>query len=348
MKFSFLITIFLFLLTFSFANVQLTHSQIFPLPDSDSQSFADNLGLTAFFDLRDRESFVQITNTSSGPVTLHVQVFNVGQNCNENDFFDAYTVNDTHTYDLRNILTNDANPSGVVLPGDAYGIVVITAVDTDFTFDPTNLIGNFRVIDNNGYEYRTNMSGWNQTSLFEEFFGNITSTFNFSNRDGISLSDIVGIILSSESGGQVGTWLADNITRTFMVMDVDIYDLNETPLSCRDVAFACVQPDSSFVDEILTFNQTGPDGQFFGQNGANTASFEYGINESIPNSKDGELLCPGNIINEGFVRMTLQGVALPSNPGRVMLNVFVGLNNGNGRGSMDAVWWENLLENELL
>ena len=66
MKFSFLITIFLFLFTFSFANVQLTHSQIFPLPDSDSQSFADNLGLTAFFDLRDRESFVQITNTSSG------------------------------------------------------------------------------------------------------------------------------------------------------------------------------------------------------------------------------------------------------------------------------------------
>ena len=342
MRFSFLITVSIFLLTFSFIHIPFGHGQQFPLPDSDSQSFADNLGLMAYFDLRDRESFVQITNTSNGPVNLHVQVFNVGQNCNENDFFDVYTINDTHTYDLRNILTNDTNPSGVVLPGNAYGIVVISAVDTDLTFDPTNLIGNFRILDNSGYEYRTNMSGWNQTSLFADFFSNTISTFNFSNMDGVSLSDIVGIILTSEPGGQIGAWRADNIIRTFMVMDVDIYDINENPLSCRDIAFACVEPESSFVDEILTFNQSGPDGQFFGQNGANTASFEYGINESIPNSKGGELLCPGNNIDEGFVRMSLQGLGLPSNPGRVMLNVFVGLNNGNGRGSMDAVWWENL------
>ena len=35
---------------------------------------------------------------------------------------------------------------------------------------------------------------------------------------------------------------------------------------------------------------------------ANVASFEYGINDAIPHSRGGELLCPGNNIAEGFER----------------------------------------------
>jgi len=73
-----------------------------------------------FFDLRDRESFIQLTNTDFENVIVHVQIFDVSNNCNENNFFDTYTGNDTHVYDLRNILTNDNNPSGVVLPDGAY------------------------------------------------------------------------------------------------------------------------------------------------------------------------------------------------------------------------------------
>ena len=32
-------------------------------------------------------------------------------------------------YNLRDMITNDGNPSGVVLPSDAYGIVVTTIID---------------------------------------------------------------------------------------------------------------------------------------------------------------------------------------------------------------------------
>ena len=124
--------------------------------ESDTESFQ----LVSFYDLRERESFVQITNTASTLNRVHVQVFDVGNNCNENNFFDNLTGNDTHVYNLRNIQTNDGNPSGIVLPDGAYGIVVITTVDPEgnaiFTRD---LIGNFRAIDNSGFEYRTNSLG---------------------------------------------------------------------------------------------------------------------------------------------------------------------------------------------
>ena len=53
----------------------------------------------------------------------------MNDNCNENNFFDAYTPNDTHVYYIRDILTNDGNPSGVVLPDDAYGIVSVGVIE---------------------------------------------------------------------------------------------------------------------------------------------------------------------------------------------------------------------------
>ena len=165
-------------------------------------------------------------------------------------------------------------------------------------------------------------------------------TFNFSNDNGIVLSDVVGIYLSFETNPD--EWRADVITRTFVVVDVDIFDVNEVPLSCRDVAFACVEPDSPFVDEILAYDSDGNGGNFEGINGANTASFEYGINNAIPHSRNGELLCPGNIIEDGIVKLQGQGIAFPESFTNTMfLNIYVGLNNGNGRGSMDSVWWEN-------
>jgi len=81
-------------------------------PETDTGDFQ----LVGFFDLRERETFVQLTNTEVGPAdrNIHIQIFNVGNDCNENNFFDAFTPNDTHVYNLRNITTNDGNPSGVV------------------------------------------------------------------------------------------------------------------------------------------------------------------------------------------------------------------------------------------
>jgi len=66
---------------------------------------------------------------------------------------------------------------------------------------------------------------------------------------------------------------------------------------------------------------------------ANVASFEYGINNAIPHSKGGELLCPGNTISEGFVRLQYLEKGDESEDETIL---FIGLNNGNGRGSMDV------------
>ena len=137
------------------------YSGHYQIPDTDAGAWSQY----SFFDLRDRETFVQITNTSSDTRNLHVQIFNVADNCNENDFFDSYTPNDTHVYNMRDIQTNDTNPSGVVLPDNAYGFVIIIAVGPDGNGLDANadevLIGNFRILDNNGYEYRTNSIGQN-------------------------------------------------------------------------------------------------------------------------------------------------------------------------------------------
>ena len=69
------------------------------------------------------------------------------------------------------------------------------------------------------------------------------------------------------------------------------------------------------------------------------ASFEYGINNAIPHSKGGELLCPGNNIAEGFVDLN----QIPVNGSEFTTNflAYVGLNNGNGRGSMDSIVVDN-------
>ena len=106
------------LVSFSY---QANASNAFDVANSDT---VDRL-LFGFFDLRDRETFIQITNTDGASShTVHIQIFNVADNCNENDFFDVYTPNDTHIYNLRDITTNDGNDSGVVLPSDSYGIFV--------------------------------------------------------------------------------------------------------------------------------------------------------------------------------------------------------------------------------
>lgn len=276
--------------------------------------------LTGFFDLRERESYIQVTNTDINPsgLTVHVQIFNVGDNCNENNFFDSYTVTDTHVYNLRNIITNDGNPSGVVLPENAYGIITISSVspiEIDFS---RRLIGNMRILDNSGYEYRTNLQG--------AFTGSqdisLNLNFNYNTVGGIKLSDIVGIVLTVVPFTDREVKAADIISNN-VVFDIDIYDLNETPFSCRDIVFACVDQDNPLLEELLEFT------------GTSVASFEYGINESIPHSRGGELLCPGNNINEGFVRINVESIE------GNLFRGYVGLNNGNGRGSMDSFWIDN-------
>jgi len=302
----------------SFAGFQLE------IPETDT---ADPGQLVGFFDLRDRESFIQVTNLGSAAANLHIQIFDVSNNCNENNFFDAYTPNDTHVYNLRDVLTNDGNPSGVALPDNAYGVVAIT-IDGQISFnDPGVLIGNLRIEDDNGYEYRTNLQG---------LFGDEDSccpfaTFNFNLEGNVTFSDIIGIPIDDDVDGP--GLAVDNILDIWWLINVDIYDNIENPFSCRDVVFACTNQESPLYEGLLE------------EAGASVASFEYGINNLIPHSKGGELLCPGNTITEGLVRFQFFDRGDEDDREAIF---FIGLNNGNGRGSIDALWIQNGFFNTMM
>jgi len=170
------------------------------------------------------------------------QIFNVANDCNENNFFDFYTPFDTHVYNLRDIITNDGNPSGVVLPDDAYGIFVAFGSQTP---DPDQvLIGNLRILDNNGYEYRTNLQGVEPTRDIDHL--DDFATFNFNSEGGVILSDIVIISWDRNTSDQEAT-LAD-ILNVWTTFDVDIFDLIENPFSCRKVISSCINQDSPLYE----------------------------------------------------------------------------------------------------
>jgi len=122
-----------------------------------------------------------------------------------------------------------------------------------------------------------------------------------------------------------------DVLNAWILFDVDIFDLNENAFSCRNVIFSCVDEDNPLLETLLEEVSDDPDSS------ASVASFEYGINEAIPHSRNSELLCPGNTVSEGFVRFDrFNFTGSGDNPS--LTAFFVGLNNGNGRGSMDS-WW---------
>ncbi len=255
-------------------------------PQTDNASYI----LVSIFDLRNRESYVQVTNTSDSALTTHVQVFAVNDNCRENDFFDTYTGNDTHVYNMRDILTNDGNPSGVVLNGGEYGMVVVTATLNGLINDVLqDLVGNFRIVDEAGYEYRTNSSGTNRVFIGNDNpFGTTTlSTGNFNSEGGTNQSDTYTVVLSETQNGSVE--VTANPLETFIVSDVDIYDLNEVPFSCPNTIFACVDQNSAVLEELLEeAAEISP--------GASIATFDSGLNEVYPSSKGAPLVCPNNVV----------------------------------------------------
>ncbi len=274
----------------------------------------------------------------------HVQIFDVSNNCNENNFFDGYTINDTHVYNMRDIQTNDGNPSGVVLPDGAYGIVAVTMGATIgggvVQSARATPIGNLRIIDNNGYEYRTNAQLFLDFIGFEPGIPEVFYSFNFNQKGGVTLSDVVGITLFLvDDPTFILEWVAQPVQGIFSPFDIDIVDNNETIFSCRDIIFSCVDEENPLLEELLSIAET-----------ANVASFEYGINNAIPHSKGGELLCPGNVISEGTAILRPEAYPDTTAFSDILNQIngrgpfffgYVGLNNGNGRGSMDSFWTPN-------
>lgn len=338
-------TIFLLLFAFALCLTPLKNVNAGILEDIDElETDIPGDTLVFFFDLRDRETFIQITNTNFDPGNtddigvdqrLHIQIFNVSTNCIENNFFDVYTPNDTHIYNLRDIQTNDGNPSGVVLPDGSYGFVFAVAVNADGTSNGSAdlFIGNLRMIDDNGYEYRTN-SVIEPSNSFQDVHNR--GYFNFNTVGGVTLSDVIGVVYDDiDSGPNSGSVEVSEITENFAMVNVDVFDNAENIFSCRNVIYSCVNEDSPRLEELLevaTENSAGS---------ASVARSEYGINNAVPHSKGGELLCPGNTISEGFVSFELLNLTeVPENTIDDFV-VFIGLNNGNGRGSLDTLWTDN-------
>ncbi|NIP29383.1 MAG: hypothetical protein GTO02_03230 [Candidatus Dadabacteria bacterium] len=275
----------------------------------DQTDIAD-FSISGYYDLRDRKSLIQVTNVLSTPITIHVQIFQNDSGCDELDFNDTLTGNDTVVYDMDNIIKNNGTPAPINLNDNSDGYVVVTLDNGDGTFDGSGfrpLIGNFRIIDDSGYEYRTNMSG-------------ITAGDNdhlyahFNTADGANQADLVGYTITYQSTAfPIGssTVLNRDQGTTF---DVFVYDMVEEPLSCDSRNFAC--------GNIMN----------------------YGINEDYGSSKGTDLICQGGgLANSDGGYVLLVNGRFPVSAGEsfdggfTIFHGFIGLNNGNGTGSMDAL-----------
>ena len=263
----------------------------YTIPDTD---FPEDQ-LYFFWDLRDRQSFFQVTNTASAALTVHVQVFNAATGCTEFDYLDTYTGNDTHLYDVSDLDRNNLVPLGAPVLTGGFGFVAVSILTV--SLDDEVLIGNFRVIDDEGYEYRVNAAG-----NFEG--GHTTSeyTFNFNDIDSTILSDVVGIPVRLNTDDDDDVEAGLGITTKFN--PVTLFDDAENPISCPPVTFACAP-----------------------------TTFDLGINQFIVNSKGENSICLGTDTN-GYVDLLLEPLVGDAD----FFVGFIGLNNGDGTGSMD-VWW---------
>lgn len=272
--------------------------------------------LVAFYDTRGRDTFIQVTNTSSDGVSIHVQIFQAPgtvQQCEELDFDDFLTGHDTHVYDVENIVTNGGIDVADI-PTGQYGFAVISRSSGA----SSSLIGMFRIIDESGYEYRTNAAGGDDP--FSD--SSVSSVVNFSSANGNNLSDLVGITFVEISSDTV--YASPGVIASFgnPLNEVLIYDQVEFDTSCSSTSFSCTSTQiDKAIDNSLP-NSLGQNNRICGT--------------SILNSNNsGWLDLPFNafICTDGFVGTDGVCDFDPSFVG------FIGLNNGDGTGSMDS-WWE--------
>jgi len=265
--------------------------------------------------------------------TFHIQIFDVSRDCVENNFLDFYSELDTHVYNLRDIKRNDKTPNTVILPDGAYGFFIVNNTDiSGNNISDKVLIGNMRIVDNSGYEYRTNMIGPENNRHFRVQGGRPNAYFNFNTSGDVTLSDIIGF----QTDINDDLHHMSNIRDTYATWKVEIVGLNEDVSSCRNITYACTNQDNPLLPILL--ERLADKGN---KEASQVASVEYGINEAIPSSKDAPLLCPGNTVSQGWVRLQLEedgdNVDRPK-------TLFIGLNNGNGRGSMDVFQADTCLD----
>ncbi len=272
--------------------------------------------LVAFYDTRGRDTFIQVTNTSSDGVNIHVQIFQAPgtvQQCEEIDFDDFLTGNDTHVYDVENLVTNTGIDVTDV-PSGQYGFAVISRSSGA----SSSLIGMFRIIDESGYEYRTNAAGTDDPFADSSFDGVV----NFSSANGNSLSDLVGITFVEVSSDTV--YASPGVIASFGTPfdEVLIYDEVEFDTSCSSTSFSCTSTQiDKGIDNSLP-NSLGQNNRICGTN-------------VLDSNSSGWLDLPFNafICTDAFVGTDGECNFDPAFVG------FIGLNNGDGTGSMDS-WWQ--------
>ncbi|NIP31775.1 MAG: hypothetical protein GTO02_11595 [Candidatus Dadabacteria bacterium] len=274
----------------------------------------------AVYDLRDRKSYIQVTYPDSiGPgskpstIPIHVQIFQHDRGCDELNFFDELTLNDTVVYDMDNIVRNDGSNVPVNLAEDSYGYVVVTIVEPGGSVrDFEVILGNFRIIDDAGYEYRTNMP-WQPIRNKLDVKSTNSFVLNFNTVDGANQADIYAFGVRDLNTDASFENLDEGLT-----FSVFVFDMNEEPLSCDQVNFAC------------------------GNN------MYYGINDDYPASKGGPVLCEGGGLSNpdgGFISLEdATHTGLPDFHLDEVLSFdhflgFIGINNGDGTGSMDT-WYQ--------
>ena len=106
-------------------------------PIDNTDTGADRL--IYYYDQLGRQTFIQVTNTSDSFATIHVQVFEADDFCNEVDFFVELTPGQTVVFDMTDL---PGNPD----LADSYGFVGITLLSGDFGA----IIGSFRIKDTQG------------------------------------------------------------------------------------------------------------------------------------------------------------------------------------------------------
>jgi hypothetical protein len=302
--------------------------------------------LVYFVDTRDRDTFIQITNTTSRGVNIHVQLFDVNdpvQACFECNFDDMLTPQDTHVYDVKDMMKNQ----GPGLPGpvsecglldDHYGFVVISfsSFKDDDPIGGGPLIGMFRVIDGSGYEYRTNAAGkevlrggFHHVGSDEEILSgrhgnNWDQLINFELADGNTLSDLIGITFFETAHDKVDASPLVGTSFGFFE-NIEIYRENETMNSCPFTVFTCAE-----------------------------GSLDKAVDNSLPNSKgENNRICATSRLPDnkaGWLHMPFSGFSCAPPFGDILNQCvfgieddaffvgFIGLNDGDGSGSMDS-WW---------
>ena len=266
--------------------------------------------LLSYFDTRERSTQVQVTNIDSiDSATIHVQIFADSFQCEDRDFTDTLTPNETHVYDISNLQSANGNPINFAIPDGSHGFVAISAAINNNTAD--TIIGNFRIIDDVGYEYRVNSAGW-----LEDVPDCQDRVGRFSMRWGANQADFIAVDMDDEfntlaDGTLDVTVDIPNITEN----ELFVFDDEETGTSCGSVSVGCDEIPGDDPDEPAVF----------------TAEFiNQGINDVFPNSRGAGVLCSGDFNTEGYIRIN-------SIEDEGEFFGYLGLNDGVERGSMDRL-----------